>query len=382
MKILSLIAKEIRHRWINFLLAVLAVTIAVAMFVSFCTAERASERETARIMLTMGYNLHILPENTDIDRFLLTGLSDGTMPEQYLEKLASRKGFSYNHLLASLQRKMKLRGVEIVLTGLAPELCPPGHKKPPMIYQIEHGTAYVGYRAAEKLGIEEGDLLELEDKKLKVVNCLKEQGGIADIRIQCHLHDAQQILHLPDRISQIQAVDCLCFAPTDDPVSILRSQIKSVLPDAQVLQSRSMATARTRQRRMIRDIFAVVMPGIAIACGIWIAVLTMMNVRDREHEIGILRAVGYGAGRVLLLFLGRAVVVGLLGAMLGFLFGTALAQYFGPGVFKITAPTILSPQLAWLLWSLLLAPVFSAIASFIPTVLAATMDPAAILTEE
>ncbi len=126
MYILRMIFKELWHRKINFLLAVLAVTTAVAFLVAFFTASKASERETARLMLSMGYNLHIIAKDADIGGFLMTGIPDKTMPEAYLQKLAAQKSFSYNHLLATLEGKTKWRGMDIVLTGLAPEVCRAG----------------------------------------------------------------------------------------------------------------------------------------------------------------------------------------------------------------------------------------------------------------
>lgn len=249
MSILSLIYKEIIHRKFNFLLSLLAVTIAVALFISFFTAGKASNRETARLMLSMGFNLHIIPNGTDMNEFLLTGLTNKTMPEGYLKKLASQKGFSYNHLLAILQRKISWRGFEVILTGLAPEVCLPGLKRPPMVNPIEPGTAYVGYILADKLGLKEGNTIEIKGKALKIAKCLFEQGGVDDIRIQCHLKDAQEILKLHDQISEIQAVDCLCFVSTNDPVAILRKEIASVLPEARIFQMRPIAMARINKGR-------------------------------------------------------------------------------------------------------------------------------------
>jgi len=381
MTTLSLIFKEIVHRKINFLLSLLAVVTAVAFFISFFTAARASERETARLMLSMGYNLHIIPVGTDMHEFLLSGLTDETMPEVYLEKIASPEGFSYNHLLATLQRKILWRGFEVVLTGLAPEVCPPGQKKPPIVPPIERGTAYVGHLLADKLGLKKGDTIDIGGKTLKIVKCLLEQGGVDDIRIQCHLKDAQEILNLPDQISQIQAVDCLCFADSNDPVSTLRKEINSLLPQAQVFQVRPIAMARAQQRQMVQKVFAIIMPFVVIACGVWIGVLAIINVRDRQQEIGIMRALGYGSGEIILLFLGRAVIIGLVGAIVGFFVGTALALVFGPGIFKETAKAI-RPQYVLLVWSLIAAPLFAAVSSFIPSMTAAGYDPAVTLRKE
>lgn len=378
----GLIIKEIRHRKTNFALGSLAVMMAVALFISFFTAAKSSNRETARLMLSLGFNLHIIPKDTNMNEFLLTGLPDKTMPEQYLEKLAVQNRVSYNHLLATLQKKTNWRGFDVILTGLAPEVCPPGSKKPPMSYQIERGRLYVGHRVSTFLGLKEGDMVEIGGKQLKVAKCLSESGGVDDIRIQCHLRDAQDILKLPGQISEIRAVDCLCFAPTNDPASILREEIGPLLPEAQVFHTRTIASARTKTRLMVKKLFAVIVPFVVIACGVWIGVLAIMNVRDRQQEIGIMRALGYGSGRITMLFLGKALTIGLVGAVVGFLVGTGLALKFGPKIFELTAKTMIKPELFLLLYCIIFAPVFAAVSSFIPTMIAVTYDPAVTLREE
>ncbi|MGB2808829.1 MAG: FtsX-like permease family protein [Sedimentisphaerales bacterium] len=378
----GLIFKEIRHRKTNFALGLLAVMMAVALFISFFTAAKASNRETARLMLSLGFNLHIIPKDTNMNEFLLTGLPDKTMPEQYTEKLASQKKISYNHLMATLQKKITWRGLDVVLTGLAPEVSPPGRKMPPMKDPIERGNLYVGYRVAKALGLNESDVVEVKGKTFKVIECLSEAGGVDDIRIQCHLNDAQDILNLPGQISEIRAVDCLCFAPTDDPASILRKEIGPLLPEAQVFHTKAIASARAKTRQMIRNLFAVIVPFVFIACGVWIGVLAVMNVRDRQQEIGIMRALGYSSGRITMLFLGKALTIGLVGALVGFLLGTGLALNFGPDIFKMTAKTMIRPDMSLLLYSLVFAPVFAAVSSFIPAMIAVTYDPAVTLRED
>ena len=380
--IFGLILKEIRHRKVSFLLSVLAVVTAVTLFISFFTAAKTSERETARLMLTMGFNVHIVSKDANINEFLLTGLADRTMPQEYLDKLANQKAVSYNHLLAGLQKKISWRGVEVIVTGLAPEVCPPGSKKSPISYQIEPGNLYVGYRVAQTLDIKEDDTIEIEGKTFKAAKCLAESGNTDDIRVQCYLRDAQDILKMPGQISEIQAVDCLCFAPAGDPVSVLRKEIGSLLPDTQVFHTRTIASARTKTRQMVRDFFAVIMPLIVIACGLSVGVLAAINVRDRQQEIGIMRALGYRSGQITTLFLGKAVVIGAIGAAIGFLTGTFLAAKFGPDVFKMTAQAVIKPEPILLVIGLIFAPLFAAVSSFIPAMIAVTYDPAVTLREE
>ena len=133
---------------------------------------------------------------------------------------------------------------------------------------------------------------------------------------------------------------------------------------------------------MIHNIFAVMLPFVIAACGVWIAVLAVTNVRDRQQEIGLLRALGYDTGAVCLLFLGKAVLVGLLGAVAGFLLGTGLGLRYGPGVFEITAKAMIRWEPWLLVFAGVLAPLFAVLASFVPTMIAVTYDPAATLREE
>jgi ABC-type lipoprotein release transport system permease subunit len=132
---------------------------------------------------------------------------------------------------------------------------------------------------------------------------------------------------------------------------------------------------------MIRRHFSLILPVVLVVCAVWIGALAMINVREREYEIGILRAVGHGSGRIALLFLGKALVIGVIGALIGFAAGTALAMIYGPGIFKVTAK-FLKPSYDLLLSSVIAAPAFAAISSFIPAMLAVTHDAAATLNEK
>ncbi|HID07442.1 MAG TPA: FtsX-like permease family protein, partial [Armatimonadetes bacterium] len=100
----------------------------------------------------------------------------------------------------------------------------------------------------------------------------------------------------------------------------------------------------------------------------------------RRYEIGIMRALGYGSWKIATLFLGKSIVIGLLGAALGFIMGTALSLVFGPHVFKVTAKMI-KPEYGLLFWALIAAPVFTMLSSVIPTLLAVVEPPALILRE-
>jgi len=382
MNILYLISKEFIHRKLNSLLSLLVIITAIALFVSFFTTGEASKRETTRLMRDMGFNLRIIPKETDMNKFWATGHSEHTMPEEYVYRFASQKDLSYNHLLATLQKKMLWRGREIILTGISPEeVTPPGQKKSPMIFTIQPGTVYVGNELASSLGIEKGDEIEILGASFTVASTLRGKGSDDEIRIYGHLHDVQKILGMEGRINEIQALECACFNMSPEEFrAALQNQLAQLIPDAKVIEIQSIAVARQRQRLMAEKYFSLIIPFVVVVCGIWVGALAMMNVRERRYEIGIMRALGYGSGKIASLFLGKAVIIGLMGAALGFGIGTGLALSYGPEIFKVTAKMI-KPVYNLLGWSLIIAPAFAALSSFIPAMMAITQDAAITLRE-
>jgi ABC-type lipoprotein release transport system permease subunit len=350
--------------------------------VAFFTTAEAAKRETIRVTRDMGFNLRIIPRETDMDRFWADGFSDRTMPEDALQRLARypRVFFAYNHLVATLQRRFELQGRNVVLAGVSPAITAPEQRLRPMGYQIKPGTVVAGAQVAQRLGLKKGSRLELGGRSFAVESCLAETGTAEDITLYGALADVQRVLGLPGRINEIKAIDCLCLTADQDPLRILRTELERALPEARVLQLRVLADARAKQRQTGTRYFQFLTPLLLAACAAWIAVLAVQNVRERRAEIGIWRALGHGSGRVAALFLGKAALIGVLAAPLGYAAGTALALQFGPGIFRVTAASIgAEPRL--LPWALLVTPLFAAVASFVPAMLAVTLDPAETLRE-
>lgn len=378
-----LILKEIKQRKLNFLLSLLAVITAVVLFVSFFTTGQASKDETVRLMRDIGFNLRIIPKKTDMEKFWKTGYSEHTMPESYVYDLASQEGLSYAHLTAILQDKILWQGREVFLTGIAPEISPPEKKKSPMGFSIQQGTVYIGFELAQNMRLKNGDKINIFGKPFTIAHSLSESGSEDDIRIYVHLHDAQLLLNKQNKINEIKALQCLCLVDNKNinSLALLREQLAKVLPDAKVILIQSIAEARENQRLMAEKYFGFIIPFVIAVCMAWIGILALMNVRERRQEIGIMRALGFGSGKIAFLFLGKAVTIGLMGAAFGFVFGTGLALKFGPGVFKVTA-NMITPKIELLYWALAASPVICALSFFIPAMIAVTQDPAHILREE
>ncbi|MCB9770578.1 MAG: FtsX-like permease family protein [Candidatus Omnitrophica bacterium] len=381
MNVAGMILKEIFHRKVNALLTLLGVVAAVGFYVAFVTMGSAAQRETTRIMRDMGYNLRIIPKDTDMENFLLVGYADETMPEDTVQRFAEQRGITFVHLLATLQQTYDWDGSRVLLTGVASEVSPADKKKPPMLFDVQPGTLYVGHEVADSKGLKKGDKVELGGQEFKVERTLTEAGSVDDIRVYADLADAQKILGKPGQINEIKALDCLCRNPNMDTIDVLRNELKEIMPEGKVVKIEAIAMARETQRIMLEDYFSIIMSVVIVVCAVWIGTLAMINTRERRYEIGVLRALGYGSAKIALLFLGKALLLGLIGAGIGFAIGSAVAMQTGPEIFKVTASS-LKVEYPLLKTVIVAAPLFTALSAFIPAMVAVTDDPAVTLREQ
>jgi len=94
-------------------------------------------------------------------------------------------------------------------------------------------------------------------------------------------------------------------------------------------------TSSTAVLSTIGTIFSVIelfLAGIAgislLVAGIGIMNIMIVSLMERTREIGILKALGMKGRTVLLIFLGEAIIIGILGATIGIALGLGLAEVF------------------------------------------------------
>ncbi len=300
-----------------------------------------------------------------------------------LDRLATHltNNVSFNHLVGSLRREYTINGQDILLVGLSETYVAPGQGKKPMGVVIKKGTVHIGSEVARKQKKKRDDTMHVGERQFTVANDPIETGTPDDITIFARLEDVQSVLRLEGKINEIEAIDCLCLTADQDPLAILRKEIGDILPEVQVVQMRTLADARAKQRQTREKVNQFVLPSVLVASAVWMALLAVLNVRDRRQEIGILRALGKGGGRIAGLFLGKAALLGLMASVFGAAFGTWAVLEFGPSLFPVTKKAIqANPTLAWQM--VVATPVFAAFASFIPAMLAVSHDPAETLRED
>ena len=380
MNVPRLILEEAIYRKTQSLLIVLAVVVATALPVAFFTTGKAAARETTRVMRNLGYNLRIVPRDTDMVTYWTDGFAHGRLPEDAVQRFAQRGDLSYNHLLALLVERVELSGEDVLLTGISGEVSPATKQGSSMIFEVAPNELHLGYEVARRLGLEPGATLDWKGREFTVAANLSQTGTLDDVRVWSSLRDAQALLGESGQVNEIQALECYCALPGVDNLALLREQLSEVVPEGEVLRMEAMAEAREQQRRLSEDFLGLVMPWVVLGGGIGIALLIAINVRERRKEIGVLRALGHGSGSIALLFVGKAASLGVLGAILGFALGEWMAIDLAPEIFPETGGGIVVEPFVFC-WALLGAPLLAVLASLPPVLLAVSTDPALCLSE-
>ncbi len=381
------------------------------------------DTRTKRIMRDLGFNLRIVHQNTDLGQLYANFISYD-MPEEYVQKLADSPEITkIVHLVASLKQMVEWDGKPRLLVGIAPEATQSHvEKKAPMGLQVKPGTVYLGQLAAEGHAV--GDQVEILGKRFEIGHILPAHGRAdEDIAIFMNLVDAQTVLDKPGKISEILALGCKC--KTIERVEEITAQLELVLPDTKVTEQRLEAVAREDQRKLVeahnaqtiqdyeanrakiaqqvranrekivqqeqsnRDqvagllsgVTSVVTPLIVFVCALWVGLLAWSNVRERRAEIGLLRAIGKRSGSIASLFLGKAILLGAAGGIVGCLLGYLFARWLATSVFEVSVESF-TPSMLASACAILGTPLIAAMASYLPTLVAVKQDPAVVLSGE
>jgi len=385
---LKLVIKELFYRKVSSLIILLTVIAASAVSIAVYTRRKASENETRKIMREQGLNLYIFPKGTNLIDFYAVN-NTPTFPESYVDVLANSKTFdAVRHLTGILQLKYPNwidpngSSHQIVVVGYKDEAMQRFlSKQETMGFDVEKGTVHVG--ALLSVNIPEGEFFKIAGKdgkqyEFEIANRLAEGKGMMDQGVAFNLADLQQVLGMEQQINKIEALGCVCH---DGRINNARTQVQNIFSDLEVTEISSIADARENQRLMMNKYGSFIIPFILLASLLISGLLFYSNVNTRKHEIGILKAIGKSKSFILLIFLLKAFILGLIGSVAGFFIGSFIAEYFGKEIFRFTAMSI-KPQWDIFGYSLLIFPVLWMLSSWIPALLATQVDAAKTLSQE
>jgi putative ABC transport system permease protein len=379
-KLYRIVLKDIVRRKKRVLFAALGVAIGTMTVVGILTIALAGQTKIYNELEKYGPNLAVTPAISSVDTHL-GDLSLGTLAvgENYIpeEKLPQIRqiadgeirealGITDEGNIATLAPKLyintEVKGTSMMVVGVEPE----EESKIKTWWKIEEGKylegtdqALVGAVAAKLLTLNTGDTVDLNGSAVTVTGILEETGSNDDYQIFVPLETLQKAYGKEGLISSID-IRALCNAC---PVEVIANAINQNITGVRAIAVKQVAEAEMGVMERMNK-FMLALGGITLAVGLFGVINTMMSsVNERIKDIGIMRAVGASRNQIMRVFIYEAIVIGIVGGILGYLVGTLLAYIVGPIIF---AGTDINFVLQYLPLSLALAIFVAIIATMYP----------------
>jgi putative ABC transport system permease protein len=260
----------------------------------------------------------------------------------------------------------------------------------------------VGSTLAAKSSVRIGDELSVrtekssESQKLRVVGILS-TGGPEDQAVLSSLSLVQRIIGTPGKYRKLY-VSAITKPEDDlsrrDPramtademerwscspyVSSIAYSIRQVLPGTDVRVIRRVAEGEGKILAHVKTLLWMVTFAALLAAGLAVGASSAASVIERRAEIGLMKALGAGSGKVGILLAAEQLLLALVGGALGYAIGAILAHFVGQSIFG-AAP---APSFFMLALILVLAALITLLGSAIPLRRAARYEPAPILRGE
>jgi putative ABC transport system permease protein len=402
MRLTDLTLKELWHRKSQLVSGLLAITLGIGVIVGIRSISVVSEKAVAVNLDNLGANILVLPQSSSVDNYYAADIDASTFPEDYVERLVTSTIKGVDNISPKLTRRVNIGNDNIVLTGILPKseiaskpiwqsggllaqkinasCAPTGTKKyadeklqRKGVDTLANNDCFIGSNIASKLNLKEGSTLTIMDKQFRVVRLLPETGTIDDDRVFANLHTVQTLLGTGEQISAIEIMGC-CSEISDG----LLGKLRNVLPDTRITTIGQIVTTQIENNRLMNKISLVFLIIIIFVGSISIGNYIWANVNERRKEIGILRMIGYHKQHVYYILLLKAVIMGFVGGIAGYIVGTLAAIWLGPQFAGITV----SPIYILILLSLVISITISILGSLIPAYLAGKIEPFSNMQED
>jgi putative ABC transport system permease protein len=395
MKLYNLVIKELWHRKSQLISGLVAISLGIGVIVGIRSVSVVTEKAVAVNLDNLGANILVLPQAASIDNYYTADIDAPTFPESYVEKIVTSTLPGVDNMSPKLTRRVKVGNENIVLTGILPTneiaskpiwqqsgltgsdikaSCSPSKPteytdsklRRKVIDTLEGFDCYAGSVVAKRMMLKENSVFKIMDRDFKVVKVLQETGTIDDDRIFANLHSVQRLLGTGEQVSAIEIMGCC-----NEISGSLLSKLRNILPDTRITTIGQIVSTQIETNRMMNRVSLVFLIIILFVGGISIGNYIWGNVNERRREIGIMRMIGYHKSQIYYMLIYKAVILGLLGGVSGYIIGTIAAIILGPYFAGINVNAI--PVL--LLWSVLLSLIISVVGSLIPAYLAGKIEP-------
>ena len=402
MNLRTLVWREIFERKNQLLTSFLAILLGITVIVSIKNISHYSELAVAREMDSLGANVLVLPKSATLQDYYAADMQGEVIPEEYVTQLALSDLEGLDNLSPKLSLPVELGDKTFTLTGILPKsefqakaawqgagifsrpigcgasvgMMGADDKKTlvrkRVIENLEEDEVLLGADVGAALGLKEGATITLLARSFKVTAVLPQTGTVDDSRIFAHLHTVQDLSGKGPVINAIEVIGCC-----QEISKGLVQKTNQLLPQAKVVTITQIADAQIKINQLMSRLSMMFLVIIVLVGGASIANYMYANVFERRREIGTLMALGADSFLVLRIFLLKALVLGLVGGIGGYLLGTLLAVALGPRL----AGVVVLPMPGLVLWAVGISAAIALIASYFPARHAARLDPCATFQE-
>jgi putative ABC transport system permease protein len=342
--LLQLVLRALAHRKGRTVLLLAVLAMASSLATALGIVSFSMEKRVAEEVRKYGANLIIIPESARLD-VGSGGLNFGVITEPaYLQQREVEETLARSGLKA--ERSFHLRGVlhwkdaDLMVEGVnftdIRRLFP--------WWQLTGnwpaaGETVVGSDLATRLKLKPGDTLELAGKSQSVrlrISGIVSSGGEEDGLLFLALPELQQALGLDGQLTLVR----LMVTAGGDSLKKSAAALQLLLPTAKVNEVRQ--TARTSEGLLakVKLLMIMVTAVVLVSAGSSVAGTMSTTVLERSKEIGLMKAMGGTRWEVMLIFCGEAAMLGILGGLAGYLFGSVIAQFITRTVFSASAEFI------------------------------------------
>lgn len=399
MNINKLVWLEFKQHKSQLISGLLAITLGIAVIVGIRSISVVSEKAVAINLDNLGANILVLPQASNVDNYYSADIDAPTIPEEYVDRIVSSNLQGVDNLSPKLTRRIKIGNENVVLTGILPKneitskpmwqqsgllgnnlkaSCAPtntsnqdkGLKDEKLqrksIDTLESGDCLLGSAIASRLKLKDGGKVEILGEKFNVSRVLNETGTVDDDRIFIHLRRAQELLKIPGQVSAIEIMGC-CNAISDG----LLSKLRNVLPDTRITTIGQIVATQIQTNKMMNKVSLIFLIIIVFVGGISIGNFMWANINERRKEFGMLRMIGFNKAIIYKMILAKALILGIIGGIAGYILGTFAGMWLGPELAGLAVKPL--PSLIFI--SLLISIGVSILGSIIPSYLAGRIDP-------
>ena len=367
MRFVTLIARNMLNRLVRTGLTVLGLSVGIAAVMVLTGIAWGFERSFMAIYKTKGIDLVVV--RAGISNQLSSNLDAGLGPKirgvagvvDATPSLMDTVSFEDKNLVSVLANGWE--GGSRLFNGvrkLSGRLLRPGDGR----------DLILGRVLALNLGKGVGDRVDLAGEPFKVVGVFESDSLFENGGLIIPLAELQRMMGRQDQVTGF-----VIAARSSDAAAVaaLARRIEAEVPGVAAVPARDYVQADLQIR--LTKTMAWATTAVALVLGsIGLLNTMVMAVFERTGEIGLLRALGWRRRRVLMLVLGEAVILGLLGAVAG----TALA-YLGVRALLLdpTARGFIDPDLppGVIALGLALGIGLSLVGGLYPALRAATLDP-------